>query len=108
MTWQTDAAHMQVHEETGFKVDPEKLSSVVTYTGAIGIMGTQHHMFMAEVDDTMRSGRGGGLEDSGEAIEVLALPLEQAAGFLADSTICKSAGLCYGLQWLCVQKGVSL
>ena len=64
-------------------------------------------MFSAEVDESMRRDAGGGLDEH-EAIEVLSLPLEQAGAFLADDSMCKSAGLCYGLQWLCVRKGVQI
>ena len=43
-----------------------------------------------------------------EAIEVLALPLENAKSFLADDSICKSAGMCYGLIWLCMRQGIKI
>lgn len=37
---------------------------------------------------------------SGEAIEVLSLPLDQSDAFIKDTTISKSAGVCFGLLWL--------
>ena len=64
-------------------------------------------MFAAEVDEGMRKDAGGGLSEH-EAIEVLALPLESARAFLEDDSLSKSAGLCYGLQWLCMRKGVAV
>ena len=42
--------------------------------------------------------------DSGEAIEVLALPLAHADAFERDESIPKSAGLLFGLMWLRNQK----
>ena len=57
-------------------------------------------MFAADVTDAMRVGAGGGLEDTGEAIEALALPLENADAFLADPSLARSAGLMFGLLWL--------
>ena len=38
--------------------------------------------------------------DTGEAIEVLALPLAEAQAFMDDTALPKSAGLLYGLLWL--------
>jgi hypothetical protein len=38
--------------------------------------------------------------DTGEAIEVLALPLADAQGFMDDTALPKSAGLLFGLLWL--------
>ncbi len=42
--------------------------------------------------------------DTGEAIEVLALPISQADSFEKDEEMPKSAGLLFGLMWLRNQK----
>jgi hypothetical protein len=47
----------------------------------------------------MRSSDGGGLAGAGEAIEVLALPLERTLPFVLDSGVAKSPGLMFGLLW---------
>jgi hypothetical protein len=63
--------------------------------------GSRHSMFYVEVDDSMRAkGSGGGLDDTGESIEILALPLKQADGFIFDDMLPKSPGLMFGLMWL--------
>ena len=38
--------------------------------------------------------------DTGERIEVLALPLDESKGFTEDPAYPKSAGLLFGLMWL--------
>jgi len=38
--------------------------------------------------------------DTGEAIEVLALPLADAQGFMDDAALLQSAGLLFWLLWL--------
>lgn len=52
--------------------------------------------------------QGSGLEslcrNTGEAIEVLALPVAQAESFEKDEDMPKSAGLLFGLMWLRNQK----
>ncbi len=42
--------------------------------------------------------------ETGEAIEVLALPLDSAQAFMDDTALPKSAGLLFGLLWLRNQK----
>ena len=91
---------MQVLEETGYDAPAAAMQRVVTYTSAVGTSGSVHHMFACQVDEGMRASSGGGLVDTGEAIEVLALPLACAPAFIADASMCRSAGLLYGLQWL--------
>lgn len=63
---------------------------------AIGISGSRQTIFAAEVDDSMAvgAGGGGGLQDHGEAIEVLALPVAHIEPFMLDESIGKSAGGC--------------
>jgi hypothetical protein len=52
-----------------------------------------------QVSEAQRASRGGGLEHTGEAIEVLSLPFANVRPFLADSSVAKSPGLMYGLLW---------
>lgn len=42
--------------------------------------------------------------DTGEAIEVLLLPLSKTYEFAADDSLKKSSGLLFGLMWLCNRK----
>ncbi len=46
---------------------------------------------------------GGGLADHGEAIEVLALPLESVPAFVMDQQLGKSAGILFSLTWMQAQ-----
>lgn len=59
---QTLEAREQVKEECGFEVAPEKLQWVTQYVSAVGAGGSRHDMYYAEVDESMRVGKGGGLE----------------------------------------------
>ncbi|DBA77716.1 TPA: Nudix hydrolase 14, chloroplastic [Trebouxia sp. C0005] len=90
----------EVKEECGFEVATEKLQWVTQYVSAVGTGGSRHDMYYAEVDESMRVGKGGGLENTGERIEVLALPLDESKGFTEDPSYPKSAGLLFGLMWL--------
>ncbi|KAL3147581.1 hypothetical protein ABBQ38_014634 [Trebouxia sp. C0009 RCD-2024] len=90
----------EVREECGYEVSPDKLLWVTQYVSAVGTSGSRSDMFYVEVDESMRVNQGGGLEDTGERIEVLALPLDESKGFTEDPTYPKSAGLLFGLMWL--------
>jgi len=91
----------EVLEECGFKVNAEDVKPLASYHAAIGFSGSRHHMFTVEVDDSMQvRGSGGGLQDSGESIEILSLPLENVDAFIADDSMAKSPGFMYGaLYW---------
>lgn len=99
-----EIAKEEVLEEVGYDIKVEDMRPVTMYVSATGVSGAKHHMFFAAVSESMRSNGGGGLQDSGEAIEVLALPLAHADAFEKDETIPKSAGLLFGLMWLRSQK----
>ncbi|CAL5228647.1 g11815 [Coccomyxa viridis] len=99
-----EIAKEEVLEEVGYDVKVENMKPVTMYVSSTGISGSKHFMFYTAVDEGMRSNGGGGLQDTGEAIEVLALPISQADSFEKDEEMPKSAGLLFGLMWLRNQK----
>jgi hypothetical protein len=46
--------------------------------------------------------------DTGEAIEVLALPMSQSGAFLTNDDISKSPGILFGLMWLHAERSKGL
>jgi len=90
-----EIAHEEILEETGFSVPLDSIVELTSFISAIGISGARQTMFMAEVDDSMKTHDGGGLDHDGEAIEVVALPMANLEPFLLDGTICKSSGLMF-------------
>lgn len=51
-----------MEEECGFVVPVEAVRPVTMYVSAVGISGSKHHMFCVDVDDSMRTSSGGGLQ----------------------------------------------
>jgi len=96
----------EILEETGFKVAPEMLLPVSAFLAAVGTSGSSQRIYFAEVDDSMRAGAGGGLASDGEAIEVVALPVNRAADFVCDPEVPKSSGLMFAVQWFLRQRGL--
>mmetsp|Transcript_6683 Transcript_6683/g.10325 ORF Transcript_6683/g.10325 Transcript_6683/m.10325 type:complete len:251 (-) Transcript_6683:45-797(-) len=89
----------EVMEETGFKVDTSSLTLVNKYRSSVGLIGSVHDVYYTEVSDSMQVGDGGGLDEDGERIEVVLLPVKELAKFLGDPDKVVPAGLLYALQW---------
>ncbi|KAF6263726.1 NUDIX hydrolase domain-like protein [Scenedesmus sp. NREL 46B-D3] len=89
----------EIHEEVGYAVAVEGVVQVSAAVAAAGNNGATSTMFYAEIDNSQRVNAGGGLESTGEAIEVLALPFSSVPRFVTDASIAKSTGLMFGLLW---------
>ncbi len=90
-------AQEEVEEECGFAVSLGSIERIAKVNSAVGTAGTTQIMFYVEVDESMRVGEGGGIED--EMIEVLELPVSEARKFMFDESIAKTAGLMFAFMW---------
>lgn len=52
-----------------------------------------------QVDESMRVCSGGGTMAIKERVEALSIPYTAVDGFIADDSIAKTPGLCFGLLW---------
>jgi UDP-sugar diphosphatase len=99
-----EIAAEEILEECGFVVPPEQVRFVTQAVSSAGTAGAPHALFFARVSDALRAAGeqqgGGGLADTGEAIEVLALPFEKAEEMVLDGkALSMSPGLQFGLTW---------
>lgn len=77
--------HLEAEEETGYRLrDSRKILEAFMSPGAVT---EKIHFFVAEYDDEMRIGAGGGIASEGEDIEVLELSIEEALKMIADGRI---------------------
>jgi len=74
----------EAEEETGFT--PRNLRKVCECYMAPGAVKQKIHLFIGEYDPHQR-GKGGGLADEGEDIEVLELPFAEAVAMMQDGRI---------------------
>jgi nudix-type nucleoside diphosphatase (YffH/AdpP family) len=75
----------EAEEEIGYRLhDVHKVFEAFMSPGAVT---EKLHFFVAEYEDGMRIGSGGGLADEGEDIEVLELPIDEALAMIADGRI---------------------
>lgn len=76
----------EAEEETGYR--PRNMRKVFELFMSPGAVTERLHLFVAEYDPADRAGKGGGLKDEGEDIEVLEIPFAQAMAMAADGRIC--------------------
>ncbi|XP_065203665.1 uridine diphosphate glucose pyrophosphatase NUDT14-like [Planococcus citri] len=95
-----EIAKEEVLEETGYDVSIENLHEIKVFKSNVGTAVDEIHLFYTEVDDSMKKGDGGGLEDEGEYIEVVELTLEEARQICEQTTTLNNyCGFLYGLLW---------
>jgi nudix-type nucleoside diphosphatase (YffH/AdpP family) len=75
----------EAEEEIGYRL--HHVQKVFEAFMSPGSVTEKIHFFVAEYDAAMRVGDGGGLEEEGEDIEVLELPIEQALAMISDGRI---------------------
>lgn len=76
----------EAEEETGYT--PRNVRKVMECYTSPGAVTEKIHLFVGEVDAAAKTGKGGGLADEGEDIEVLELPFAEAIAMMQDGRIC--------------------
>ncbi len=80
-----DCIRKETEEETGFVVkDVKKVFELYMSPGSVTELV---HFFIAEYEDEMKVGEGGGLDEEQENIEVLELPFSQALNMVKTGEI---------------------
>jgi len=85
----------EVLEETGYAV--KDLKFITSYYSALGFAANRQILYFACIDESMKLGRGGGVD--GEKIELFYLPAAKARGFMFDEKIVRAPGLILAFQW---------
>jgi UDP-sugar diphosphatase len=87
----------EIDEECGFEVSLENLERITKVNSSVGTAGTSQTIFYAEVNESMRIGKGGGID--AEMIEVIELPIFEAKTFMFDESQVKTTGLMFAFMW---------
>ncbi len=81
----TDCIRRETQEETGYQISSvEKVFEAYMSPGSVTEIV---YFFIAEYKDSMKVGKGGGVEEEQEEIEVLELTIEAAVKMMADGEI---------------------
>jgi nudix-type nucleoside diphosphatase (YffH/AdpP family) len=90
-------------EETGYRI--ERADYLFDAYMSPGTLTERVSFFAAEIDVTRKAGKGGGLEEEGEDIEILEMPLADAYGMVGTGKICDGKTIML-LQWAMMKYGL--
>jgi len=90
-------AQEEVEEECGYEVSLESIEKITSFHTSVGFAGSKQMLYYVEVDESMKSSEGGGVD--GELIEVINLPLADAKAFIYDENVAKTPGLMFAFMW---------
>ena len=96
------AAVREAMEETGYEV--ERLRHICTFYPSPGGCSEKCFLYAAEVDDSKRTGVGGGAPGEEEDIEVLKLPVRSVFAMMDRKEIIDAKTL-IALQWFRAGRG---
>lgn len=83
----------EVYEEIGYTITAENLRYFGAKLVSPGSMGERYHLYIAVVNDTMRTAIGGGLANEHENIEIVRMPIETCIAHYDQITDLKTAYL---------------
>jgi UDP-sugar diphosphatase len=92
-----ETASEEITEETGYKVPTDKIKKITSFYSAVSYAGSRQTLYCAEVDDSMKTEKGGGVGN--EKIIVVRLPFEEIESFMYDEQKPKTPGLLFSLVW---------
>ncbi|HIP28163.1 MAG TPA: NUDIX hydrolase [Sulfurovum sp.] len=92
-----EIAREEIEEECGFTVASENIERVTSFHTSVGFAGAKQTLYYAEVDESMQTSEGGGIDD--EQIEVVYLPVSDVQTFIYDEKIAKTPGLMFAFMW---------
>ncbi|MDU9765046.1 NUDIX hydrolase [Helicobacter pylori] len=84
-------------EECGYKISPKNLETIGQFYSATGLSGSLQTLYYAEVRESLRVSKGGGIDT--EKIEVLFLKRSKALDFIMDFQYAKTTGLSLAILW---------
>ena len=90
-------AKEEILEECGYDVPVQNLEKISAFYTSVGISGTHQTLYYAEINERMKLGEGGGLEE--EEIEVIYIPLDEAKKFMFDEGYQKTTGVSLAFYW---------
>ncbi len=90
-------AREEISEECGYDVVLDTIEKITSFHTSVGFAGSKQMLYYVEVDESMKSSDGGGVD--GELIEVIDLPVTKAKALIYDENIAKTPGLMFAFMW---------
>lgn len=90
-------AKEEIFEECGYDVDVSKIEKIASFYTSVGFAGSKQTLYYAVVDESMKAGTGGGVDD--EFIEIVYIDVNEARKVIYDDSIIKTPGLMFAFYW---------
>lgn len=92
----------EIDEECGYDVPLNSIEKITSFYTNVGVSGGCQTLYYAQIDESMKKHKGGGIND--EEIELLYLPLEEYKEFMFDESKAKTPGLLFSFLWFLENK----
>ena len=92
-----EIAKEEIEEECWYEVKSDSIEKVSSFFTNVGVSGAKQHLFFTTIDESMKIGEGGGVND--EYIELEFISVENSKQFLFDEAKAKTPGLMFGFYW---------
>ena len=66
---------------------------------SVSVSGSHHHVYYAEVDETMKITEGGGNESEGEFIKKVFMTIEEAKIYIEKEVVDSPPGFLWAVKW---------
>lgn len=90
-------AKEEIDEECGYDVNINSIEKITSFFTNVGVSGSKQHLFFAIIDESMKIGEGGGIND--EYIEKEFVSIKDSKSFIYDESKAKTPGLMFAFYW---------
>ena len=97
-----EIAQEEIDEECGYEVDLKDIEKITSFYTNVGVSGGRQTLFYAQINDNMKSHKGGGIND--EEIELMYLKIDEFRDFIYDESKAKTPGLMFSFMWFMENK----
>ncbi|MDD5548597.1 MAG: NUDIX domain-containing protein [Sulfurovaceae bacterium] len=87
----------EIEEECGYNVPLRAIEKISSFYTSVGFSGSKQTLYYAEINDSMKVGNGGGVDD--EFIEIVYIDVSEAKRVIYDDDIIKTPGLMFAFCW---------
>ncbi len=90
-------AQEEIMEECGYKVPLDQIKKINSFYTNVGVAGCRQTLYYAEIDETLKVGAGGGINNEEIILEYVSVA--RCKSFLQDESLAKTPGLMFAFYW---------
>jgi UDP-sugar diphosphatase len=98
----------EIIEECGYNVEKNNIKLIKKYIPSVSVSGSHHHVYYAEINDSMKISEGGGNETEGEYIKKVLMTIDEARAYIEKESVDSPPGFLYAVKWFIDQYDLKL